>query len=149
MELSKPLGYMLGRTLRVYKNLIVTEFRKHEIELSFEQFVMMQMLNSDCTLIQQDVANHLQKDKSIIVRQINVLLERQYVIRHTNKEDKRKKNLRLTKSGIDILNQMKEISSEVSGKLLSGVSDIELDTFQRVLMKIQENSGAEEETLKE
>jgi len=84
MGLSKPLGYMLGRTHRVYKNLIVTEFKKQEIELSFEQFVMMQMLNSDCTLIQQDVANQLQKDKSIIVRQINVLLELEYIVRQIN-----------------------------------------------------------------
>lgn len=65
MELSKPLGYMLGRTFRVYKNLIVSEFRKREIELSFEQFVMMQMLNSDCTLIQQDIANFLLKDNKL------------------------------------------------------------------------------------
>lgn len=145
MGLNKPLGYMLGRTFRVYKNLMVSEFKKQEIDLSFEQFVMMQMLNSDCSLIQQDVANHLQKDKSIIVRQINVLLERQYVVRLTNKDDKRKKNLNLSKSGMDILNQMKEIAFRVSNQLLSGVADNELDTFHRVLLKVQENGGAEEE----
>ena len=137
----------MDRTQRVYKNLMVTEFRKHKIELSFEQFVMMQMLNSDCTLIQQDVANQLQKDKSIIVRQINVLLERQYVVRLTNKDDKRKKNLSITKSGMDILNQMKEIAFRVSKKLLSGITESEFDTFHRVLMKVQENGGAEGEPL--
>ncbi|HEX7584011.1 MAG TPA: MarR family transcriptional regulator [Prolixibacteraceae bacterium] len=148
MAFDKPLGYLLGRTQRVYKNLMVIEFRKHKIELSFEQFVMMQMLNSDCTLIQQDVANQLQKDKSIIVRQINVLLERQYVVRLTNKDDKRKKNLSITKSGMDILNQMKEIAFSVSKKLLSGVTENEMDTFQSVLMKIQENGCTEEEPFK-
>lgn len=147
MGSNKPLGYLLDRTQRVYKNLMVTEFRKHKIELSFEQFVMMQMLNSDCTLIQQDVANQLQKDKSIIVRQINGLLERQYVVRLTNKDDKRKKNLSITKSGMDILNQMKEIAFRVSKKLLSGVTENEMDTFQHVLMKVQENGGAEGEPL--
>jgi len=148
MAFDKPLGYLLGRTQRVYKNLMVIEFRKHKIELSFEQFVMMQMLNSDCTLIQQDVANQLQKDKSIIVRQINVLLERQYVVRLTNKDDKRKKNLSITKSGMDILNQMKEIAFSVSKKLLLGVTENEMDTFQSVLMKIQENGCTEEEPFK-
>ena len=144
MGLRKPLGYMLGRTHRVYKNLVINEFKKQEIELSFEQFVMMQMLNSDCTLIQQDVANQLQKDKSIIVRQINVLLELHYIVRQTNNEDKRKKNLILTSSGIDVLNRMKGMASEVTDRLISGATQIELDTFQQVLMKIQENGGTQE-----
>lgn len=144
MGLSKPLGYMLGRTHRVYKNLIETEFKKQEIELSFEQFVMMQMLNSDCTLIQQDVANQLQKDKSIIVRQINVLLELHYIVRQTNNDDKRKKNLMLTSRGMDILNRMKEIASEVTERLLSGATQNELDIFQQVMMKIQENGSIDE-----
>ena len=127
---------------------MVTEFRENKIELSFEQFVLMQMLNSDCTLIQQDVANQLQKDKSIIVRQINGLLELQYVVRITNKDDKRKKNLNITKSGMDILNQMKEIAFRVSKKLLSGVTENEMDTFQHVLMKIQQNGSSEVGPLK-
>jgi len=145
MESGKPLGYMLGRSLRAFKNLVVSEFKKQEIELTFEQFVIMHILNSDCDLIQQDLANHLQKDKSIIVRQINCLLENQYVIRHTNKEDKRKKNLILTKKGFEILNQMKAIVTEVSKKLLTDVTPNDIEIFQGVLMKIQENGGAEEE----
>ena len=145
MESSKPLGYMLGRSLRVFKSQLVSEFKGKEIELTYEQFVILHLLNSNCDLIQRDLANQLQKDKSIIVRQINCLLENQYVIRLTNKEDKRIKNLILTKKGFEILNQMKEIASEVSRKLLTGVTPNDFEIFQNVLQKIQENGGAEEE----
>ena len=136
---------MLGRSLRVFRNQLAYEFKEVKIELTFDQFVILHLLNSNCDLIQQDLANQLQKDKSIIVRQINCLLENQYVIRLTNKEDKRKKNLILTKKGFEILNQMKEIASELSGKLLSGISEIDLEIFRNVLGKIEENGGAEEE----
>ncbi len=145
MESSKPLGYMLGRSLRVFRNQLAFEFKEKEIELTFDQFVILHLLNSNSDLIQQDLANQLQKDKSIIVRQINCLLESQYVVRLTNKEDKRKKNLILTKKGFEILNQMKEIASELSGKLLSGISETELEIFRNVLGKIQENGGADED----
>jgi len=144
MEQNKPLGYMLGMTLRVFKIRMVTECKKKEIELTLEQFVILNMLNSNCDLIQQDLANHLQKDKSIIVRQIDSLIDDQYVVRLTNKEDKRKKNLILTKKGFDRLNEMEGIASEVSKKLLTGVTDSELEIFKSVLMKIQENGDAEE-----
>ena len=43
-------------------------------------------------MIQQDLAHVLQKDKSIIVRQMNGLLDEKYVDRLTNTNDKRKKN---------------------------------------------------------
>lgn len=145
MESNKPLGYMLGRSLRVFRNQLAFEFREKEIELTFDQFVILHLLNSNCDFIQQDLASHLKKDKSIIVRQIDCLLASQYVVRLTNKEDKRKKNLILTKKGFDILTRMKEITSELSKKLLTGVTAGDFDTFQNVLLKIQENGGAEEE----
>ena len=146
MESSKLLGYMLGQTLRVFKNQMVSEFKEMKIELTIEQFVILSLLNSNCDLIQRDLASQLQKDKSIIVRQINCLLENQYVVRLTNKDDKRVKNLILTKKGFEKLNQMKEIASEVSRKLLTGISENELEIFQNVLLKIQENGGVEDDT---
>lgn len=145
MESGKPLGYLLGRSLRVFRNQLVSEFKEKEIELTFDQFVILHLLNSNCDLIQRDLASQLQKDKSIIVRQINCLLDNQYVVRLTNKEDKRIKNLILTKKGFEILNQMKEIASELSKKLLTDVSPNDFEIFQKVLLKIQENGGVEEE----
>jgi DNA-binding MarR family transcriptional regulator len=147
MESVKPLGYMLGRSLRVFKNQMVAEFKGKDIELTFDQFVILDLLNSNCDLIQRDLASQLQKDKSIIVRQINCLLDNQFVVRLTNKDDKRVKNLILTKKGFEILNQMKEIASELSKKLLSGVSQNDFEIFQNVLLKIQENGGVEEDYL--
>lgn len=141
METGKSLGYLLGQSLRAYKSLLVETFRKKGIELTFEQFVILQKLNSNCDLIQQDLANHLQKDKSIIVRQINGLLEKQLVIRHTNLEDKRKKNLILTPEGHLLLIELKGIVSEITAKLLSGISETDVAIFRNVLTRIQENSA--------
>jgi len=91
MEEIKPLGYILGLPLRVFLNHVAHEFRNREIELTFEQFVMLRLIDSNKELIQQDIANHLQKDKSLIVRQMSGLIEKQYVVRQTNRDDKRKK----------------------------------------------------------
>jgi DNA-binding MarR family transcriptional regulator len=145
MESGKPLGYMLGRSLRVFKNQLISEFRKKGIELTFEQFVILHLLSSNTDLIQRDLASHLQKDKSIIVRQINCLLNNKFVVRTKNKDDKRIKNLILTTKGIEILNQMKEIATEVSKNLLTGIPPNDLEIFQNVLKKIQGNGGVEEQ----
>jgi DNA-binding MarR family transcriptional regulator len=149
MEELKPLGYLLGRSLRVFKGLVAEEVKSMDFELSLEQYVILYMINSSCDLIQQDLANHLQKDKSLIVRQIDGLIEKQYLVRLTNKEDKRKKNLILTPAGLKMMNQMTELVMMVSRKLLSGVSDSDYATFRSVLNKIQENGGSVEDFLKQ
>lgn len=124
---------------------MASEFKKLGIELSFEQFVILNKLNSNSNIIQQDLANYLQKDKSVIVRQINELLEREFVTRLVSNEDKRKKNLILTPNGFEILNQLKEIASEVSKQLLSELNETEIAFFLNVLSKIQKNGQADEE----
>ncbi|MDD2307259.1 MAG: MarR family transcriptional regulator [Prolixibacteraceae bacterium] len=144
METNRQLGYFLNKTLRIFKSQINTEFRKQGIELTFEQFVVLRMLDSNCNMIQQDLAHVLQKDKSIIVRQMNGLLDEKYVDRLTNTNDKRKKNLTLTSKGIEILEQLKLISNDLSDRLLAGVTESEYETFKKVMLKIQENGVVEE-----
>jgi DNA-binding MarR family transcriptional regulator len=141
MEQVKPLGYILGLPLRIFLNQVAVEFRNREIELTFEQFVMLLLIDSKGDLIQQDIANHLQKDKSIVVRQMNGLIEKEYVVRLPNRTDKRKKNLILTTKGTEIMNKITELNFEVSSKLLSGVDEDDYLAFGRVLNKIQENGG--------
>lgn len=149
MEEFKSLGYLLGRSLRIFKGKVAEEVKNKDFELSLEQYVILYMINSSGDLIQQDLANHLQKDKSLIVRQIDGLIEKRYLVRLTNKEDKRKKNLILTPEGLEKMNQMNELVMVVSRKLLTGVSDSEYVTFRSVLTKIQENGGSVEEFLNE
>jgi DNA-binding MarR family transcriptional regulator len=147
MEKIKPLGYILGLPLRVFLNQVAIEFRNREIELTFEQFVMLRLIDSNSDLIQQDIANHLQKDKSLIVRQMNGLIEKQYVVRQINREDNRKKNLLLTPKGTEMMNQITDLTIEVSNKLLAGVDAEDYEAFRRVLNKINENGGSVEEFL--
>lgn len=141
MKSGKTLGFFLAHGLRIFKFRMISRFREQDIELTFDQFVIMQMLKSNSNLIQQDLANRLQRDKSIIVRQVNCLLAKELITRHPGSDDKRKKNLILTKKGQAVLNQMQKIGSEVSENLLSGVTKDDLETFLLVLEKIQENGG--------
>ncbi|WP_423130380.1 MarR family winged helix-turn-helix transcriptional regulator [Gaoshiqia sp. Z1-71] len=145
MSSQKPLGYLLGKTMRVYRNKMTGKLKENELELGLDQFLILLQLNAREDVTQQDLANHLQKDKSIILRQINVLLEKRYVVRLPDKKDKRKKNLILTQKGSETLQQALQIGRTLSEELLSGISQEEIHIFEQVLQKIQENSGLEQE----
>lgn len=144
MQSEKPLGYILGQTAHVFKNKVIEKFKENKIGISFDHFIILHHLSLEEDLTQQDLANYLQKDKSIILRQINTLLNNRYVVRLPDKVDRRKKNLILTKKGVELLAFAKELGKTISDELLKGISQEEFDIFQKVMDKIQENGGFNE-----
>lgn len=136
-----PLGYVLGQTKRVYSNKLVARFKENNVNLSLDLFIILFHIDLNEEITQQQLADHLQKDKSIIMRQIKILTEKEYVTRFWNKQDKREKNLVLTKSGHEILALIKSLAVNVSKELLSGVSDEDIHAFERVIDAIVKNSA--------
>lgn len=141
MNTQKPLTYLLGQTMHLVKLRLTSVFRENNIELSLDQFIILHQLSQNENITQQDLSNDLQKDKSIILRQINTLLEKRYVVRLPDKDDKRKKNLILTQKGYDALLSSKTLAQSVSKELLLGVTEEELRIFENVIEKIQKNTG--------
>ncbi|GET33489.1 hypothetical protein PbJCM13498_23520 [Prolixibacter bellariivorans] len=140
MSTEQPLCHLLGQTVRIYKNKLFTKFKENDIEITFEQFAILNLLYSGKDFTQQDLANQMQKNKSIILRQINSLLDKNYVERTRDDQDKRKKTLILTKKGISTLSQTRQLGNKVLDELFLGISENELSVFRHVLEKLMENS---------
>ena len=136
---------MLGQALKALKMMMAAALKENKIDLSFEQFVTLMFLSLEKRPIQQDLANQLQKDKSVILRHINVLIERQYVIRVPDENDKRMKKLVLTTKGSETVAFLKLIKTQVENQLVSGIDQAELKTFIEVLNKIQANGEFDDE----
>jgi DNA-binding MarR family transcriptional regulator len=145
MQLPKPLGYLLGQTMRIFKHKLTSKFKANNIDLSLDFFLILLQLYNREDVTQQDLSNQLQRDKSIVLRQVNTLLDKRIVVRLPDKIDKRKKNLILTQKGYELLLEAKEISRNLSDELLAGLSETEVNSFFKVLQTIQENSGLEED----
>ena len=143
MNLETPLGYLLCRARRAYKNKLMMRYKENNIELSLDQFIILHQVGLNEEVTQQELADYLQKDKSIVLRQISALIDREYVIRSYDKKDKRKKNLLITSKGYKVLEISREVAKSVSGELLSGIRPQELHVFEVVMNKIQKNGGFE------
>jgi len=141
MNSEKPLTYLLGQTFTLMRMKLKESFKENYMDFSMEQYIMLNLINHKNDLTQQDLANHFQKDKSLILRQVNVMIKESYVERETGKDDKRKKILILTPRGREVLERLKAIAKKVSEELLEGVTDNEKNVFQAVIQKIQNNTG--------
>jgi MarR family transcriptional regulator, transcriptional regulator for hemolysin len=146
--MKKPLGYILGQTKRVYSNKLVAKFKENKVELSLDLYIILFQIGLNEEITQQQLADRLQKDKSVIMRQINSLIEKEYVQRSFDKQDKRKKNLVLTDDGHKMLAITKMLARSVSEELLSGISDQDQLAFERVIDIIVKNGATDREVFK-
>lgn len=142
-ECCESLGCKIAHTLKAMVKETCGVFEKNNIDLTPEQFFLLNILNDNEGLILQDLADMLEKDKSAIMRHIDALEKKHFVTRATCEEDKRKKLLILTKPGMETLSKAQDISIKTEKKLTNQIQKTELDTFEQVLQKIIHKTQAQ------
>lgn len=133
------IGFLMGETFKLVGKHISMAIPAHGIDMTTEQFVLLNVINSKDEVNQQELSTIMNKDKSGILRLTDELERKKMVVRIADSDDRRKKSLVLTKKGVETLNQVLEIEASVFEKLLAGVSEEDLAVFSKVLYRIHDN----------
>lgn len=129
------------RMAYVVKGIIATlkeRFIEKEIELTIEQFFILNILDNEDGLILQDLADIVDRDKSAVLRHIDGLENNHFVTRVQDKEDKRRKLLLITKRGMETLEAARAVDQELDREITSQLANIELDDFEGALSEMYE-----------
>jgi len=89
---------------------------------------------------QEDLARELCVNKSTVARNVNYLEEKGYVTRTPLPQDKRQFSVFPTEKALGVLPEIKAASAQWMQLLSQGISQTELDTFDSVLMRMQEKA---------
>ncbi len=117
----------------VVKEIIRTlkkRFGEHEVQLTVEQFFILNILDNEDGLILQELAEIVDRDKSAVLRHIDGLEENHFVTRVTDSEDKRRKLLLVTKRGMKTLEKARRIDKELDEEIAAAVENIEMKEFE-------------------
>jgi DNA-binding MarR family transcriptional regulator len=133
------IGFKMGEVIKSIGKLIDQSFVDGEHGFSMEYFIILNILYDNDNIIQQDIANIMHKDKSAILRNIDLLERQKLVVRIPDSEDRRKKTIVLTKYGMMTVEKMRKIEADIFNSLLKDISEEDLKTFESVLdrMKMQ------------
>ncbi len=133
------LPRIMVKTMHMYMHRVQLTMQKADLNLSMEQFAILNILETGEDLIQQDLADLMNKDKSAILRQLNKLQERKLLARITDPKDKRKKQIVITKQGMELLAKARKVEQQVIEHLSEGIDDEEMQRMFETLLKIQAN----------
>lgn len=137
--LKMPLGMIVVNMLKPM--ICVLEMRAAKqtgLKLTMPQFVLLFKISEEKEEVTlKDMVEKLGKDKSAILRMIDLLEKKELVRKAVDQNDRRKNQLLVTKKGERLIAEFREIESELNSELLEGLSDADMETFYKVANHIQ------------
>lgn len=137
-ELARVLPTMFRSVVR----LMAVELDATDTGLRLPQFGILDFLLTNSEAVQTDLANHFAKDKSVMLRQLDEMEKAGWVERQMDPNDRRRKNLVVTKSGMDLYKKVSKIRAKVFANVLEGVSETDIATCLAVLNTMHENANS-------
>lgn len=136
---SLPVGYLLERTTRVVKLKFRKTFAEIGIDLTPEQWVILDSLYKNPGMLQKDLADRSFKDAPTISRILDILSKKEWIQRVPHSSDKRAYKIELTEKGKALY---EVVNPEVENIRSMGWLDLtpeDYDTFIAIIDKIFEN----------
>ena len=137
--LKMPLGMIVVNMLKpMFCVLEMRAAKQTGLKLTMPQFVLLFKISEEKEEVTlKDMVEKLGKDKSAILRMIDLLEKKELVRRAVDQNDRRKNQLLVTKKGERLIAEFREIESELNSELLEGLSDADMETFYKVANHIQ------------
>ena len=139
MILIKQAGVYVNILNCKLKKHLSEVFKKNGVNLTAEQYLVMDTLWNEGTLTQQAIAFIIQKDKNSVTQFIDNLEKKGLVTRSVAKEDRRVNNIVVTAEGKALKDSTKQLAIETMEQAVSGISEDDLQTFVSVLKKVCAN----------
>ena len=137
--LIKQVGVYVNILNCRLKKYLAEVFKQNNVNLTAEQYLVMDTLWNEGTLTQQAIAYILQKDKNSVTQFIDNLEKKGLVTRSISKEDRRVNNIVVTEEGMALKDSTKELAINTMNKILEGISEADLQTFVAVTKQVCAN----------
>ena len=137
--LIKQVGMLVNILNCKLKKHMAAVFKANGINLTAEQFLVMDALWNQGEMTQQTIAYIIQKDKNSVTQFIDNLEKKGLVQRSVDAADRRVNNIKLSKEGKAMKDNTKAVAIEAINQILEGISEAELQTFAEVLNRACDN----------
>lgn len=142
---------MLIKEIAVYVNILNSRIKKcffdklqeNGINITPEQFLVLDILWKEQSLSQQNIADIIQKDKNSVTKIIDSLEKKNLVKRVVDKNDRRINKIELTNEGSALEKVTTEVAINFMNDAIKDIDKQELDIFVNVMRKLKNNLEGE------
>jgi len=127
---------LTARRIRQYGQNIL---KSQGIDITIEQWLVLNVINENESTNQIDVGEILVKDKPTISRMVNHLEKKGLITKTSSSTDSRKVELNISQKGKTMINNLYPTIEKIRFKGLNGLSAKEIQIIEDILTKIQKN----------
>ncbi|MBB4079927.1 DNA-binding MarR family transcriptional regulator [Lewinella aquimaris] len=138
------VGTVLDRTTRLLKQHYLRAFKDEGIEISTEQWVLLDRLYTDGDASQTDLANGTFKDAPTVSRIIDKLAKKKLVERRRFPNDRRRYQVVITEAGRNIHERIMPYVKDLRRQTWEGLTEADYERLQELLRHIRGNFGEED-----
>jgi DNA-binding MarR family transcriptional regulator len=102
--------------------------------------ILLAVYYNSADIIQQDIAEIIKKDKSVVLRQIDNLEKKDLVQRIVDSNDRRRNIIKVTDKGMKLVDEINVKLDELYTLLSEGLDVSETETFHRVLNHLRKRA---------
>lgn len=139
-DVSLIFAIMNGKVSAAINRKLYRNFRQNGIEITPEQWTVLLFLWEKDGVTQQELCNATFKDKPSMTRLIDNMERQHLVVRISDKHDRRTNLIHLTKTGKDLEDSVRKVTTATLIEALHGITTSELEISQEVLRKIFNNT---------
>lgn len=139
MLLSKEIAVELNLTGCRLKQYTAVMLKRRGIDLTPEQFLLVDLLWNQGPLSQQQLADQMQKDKNSVTKLVDAIERKGFAMRSQNPNDRRSNTIVLTPKAQEIKLNAKKAGIDILDMMLEDISEQELRNFLMTLRKLSHN----------
>jgi len=131
--------YSIEKAIKEYRKFALKRIQKEFNDITIDQALLIQFLNDNPSLSQSEIAELIFKDNASITRMIQLMVNKKYLKRSTDRNDRRKHKIELTQNTQNKLNKLNKIILSNRKLALKGIDNNEIEYVEKILYKIIEN----------
>ena len=135
----KNFGAIIDRTLKVIKQNYLKAFKEAGVDITTEQWVLMDSLYRENGVSQNDLANGSFKNAPTVSRIIDLLVKKEFVERKRFENDRRRYRIFLTEKGKEAYEMVKPKVLELRKQGWDGLTDKDYAHLTRILDRVFQN----------
>ena len=143
MMLIKEIAVNVNILNSRIKKCFFDKLQENGINITPEQYLVMDILWEKSSISQQNIADIIQKDKNSVTKIIDSLEKKNLVIRVVDKHDRRINKIELTEEGSALEKITTEVAINFMNDVVKNIDTKDLDTFVNVMRQIKNNLEGE------
>ena len=136
---SETIFHVIESTIKDYRKFAQRNISEQLEGITIDQGLVLLFLNEHPDLSQKEISKLVFKDTASMTRMINTMVQKKYLKRSMNTEDRRRYKIEITTKGKGLLKTLPPIINHNRNTSLKGITKDELKQLEIILNKIRTN----------